>query len=387
MLKNNIFLKKKLENIYFIKNSNLKCKKKIKVIHLNKRIFSKLTLKNCQKKINKKIYYIKDVFLKKYFLKNKHLLKKRINKNKILNTRYFIKRVFIKPAFFKNFKKPETLFYFKKLVFFIVSYYKFKRNELFKLFKKQKNINREKYIQINWLKEKDILLFKQMLFYIKNKKTNTLAFYKQQKLFFFFLLKHKVHLFRKKPREYIKKIFLSSFKKSLKQILIKKDFLINYKKCISLLRVKKSKVNKSTLLYNKLVGLLIKKGVKQKALRILEDALLEVKKTTKITPNLILFKIFNSLKTSVESKKIRVRRSFHIVPFPIKTNRKLFLISKWILTGTTKQRLKKSFGNKLALELLKILGNKKAFSSKFKKYNVSKSLQNKSNIHFRWKNS
>lgn len=134
-------------------------------------------------------------------------------------------------------------------------------------------------------------------------------------------------------------------------------------------------------MFKKFVGMLTKKGQKIKAKSIFTDALIKVRKEIDLPINLILLKMFTFLKTSVESKKIRVRRTFHTVPFPINENRKTFLVIKWILSSLKKSQ---NVSNSLASEIIKILKNFKSNAIKYKNYNVALSLKNKSNSHFRW---
>lgn len=199
-----------------------------------------------------------------------------------------------------------------------------------------------------------------------------------QKKFIFFLLKNKNNEKIFNQFYFLRKFFLSYINQKL---YIKKKFVKVYKKKFLKTPCKKKNNN---MLYDKLVGMLTKKGDKEKAKTLLNKALLETSKECKYTPNLILEKIINKLKTSVEAKKIRIRRSLHFVPFPLKKERKLFIISKWLLLGAKHQNTKTTFAKKLNLEFTQLIKNKKSFSYKFKKQNISKALQNKSNNHFRW---
>jgi ribosomal protein S7 len=138
-------------------------------------------------------------------------------------------------------------------------------------------------------------------------------------------------------------------------------------------------------IFNKFIGIITKKGKKIKAKKIFLNALLKVRNELKLSSNLILLKIFTFLKTSVESKKIRVRRTFHLVPFPINKNRKTFLVAQWILFSLkNKKNNTKMFSERLSYEIIKLLKGLKSNAKKNKKYNIIKSLQNKSNLHFRW---
>jgi small subunit ribosomal protein S7 len=139
----------------------------------------------------------------------------------------------------------------------------------------------------------------------------------------------------------------------------------------------------SSLLYKKLIGLIMKNGKKTLAIKIVNSALKQVKKQSKFPLNYILYKVFRSLKTSIEIRKIKIRRSFHLVPFPVKKERKTFLASKWIIASFKKIKNKKTF-EKLATVLNNILKKKKVLALSIKKFHIRKSLENRSNMHFRW---
>jgi len=93
------------------------------------------------------------------------------------------------------------------------------------------------------------------------------------------------------------------------------------------------------------------------------------------------------LKISVEVKKVTSRRSTHLVPFPVKSRRKVYLITKWIYNGSKKLKKMKKFKNTtskaLELEIMNTIF-KKSNSYKFKKYSIRNAIQNRANAHFRW---
>ena len=70
-------------------------------------------------------------------------------------------------------------------------------------------------------------------------------------------------------------------------------------------------------LYKKIVNFFIKDGNKVKANKIVCLAFSKISKKTGLSFNEILSKLFSKLNSFVEIKKIRVRRGFHMVPFPI----------------------------------------------------------------------
>lgn len=136
--------------------------------------------------------------------------------------------------------------------------------------------------------------------------------------------------------------------------------------------------------YETFLGLLIKSGKRVQAKNILDTAFYLVSKQTKFSTNSILLKIVLCLNSFVEIKKIKSKRSTHFVPFPLNTKRKLYLIVRWIIDSVHEDKRKIDFATKLAEEILMIVLKKNPKSVSKKNLNFKQSIQNKSNIHFRW---
>jgi len=148
--------------------------------------------------------------------------------------------------------------------------------------------------------------------------------------------------------------------------------------------LKKRKVFKN-LLYIKFLGVLMKKGKKTKAKKILDFVLLKVSKEVKIPANLILYKIFFNLNTFVEIRRVYSRRSSHFVPFNISFSRRLHLVLKWILMAIRFDTRRVGLVSKLSVEIFRIVKNMPSSQSlKLKGLNNSQAFANKANIHFRW---
>jgi ribosomal protein S7 len=330
----------------------------------------KIVLKKLKKKLINKNF--KKRIISNFFFKKKILKKKKFKLKSLKKINKKLKKL----AFKKKFFKPITFFYFKKLLFFVKFFY----NNRIKQIKELSRLYKKK-ISINILSKKDTYMIKILLFLTKKKKFKSRIFVLMQKKFFYFLLKHKLYEKSKTKSYYIKKIFLSFFNKNF---FPKKKIIKNYKNFLYLIKYKKKIKNNNSEFYQKLVGLLTKKGNKQKAMSLLNKALLKTSKDLKYTPNLVLKKALDLLKTSLELKKIKRRRSSHFIPFPLKKKRKLFLVSKWLLLGAKHQEINKTLDLKLNLELIELIKNRNSFSYKFKEQNIRKALQNKSNTHFRW---
>jgi ribosomal protein S7 len=136
--------------------------------------------------------------------------------------------------------------------------------------------------------------------------------------------------------------------------------------------------------YETFLGLIIKNGQKVQAKSILDTAFFIVSKQTNLSTNSIMLKTILYLNSFVEIKKIKSKRSTHFVPFPLSTKRKFYLISKWVIDSAGEDKRRLDFATKLADEILTIVLNKSSKSLLKKNLNFKQSIQNKSNIHFRW---
>lgn len=136
--------------------------------------------------------------------------------------------------------------------------------------------------------------------------------------------------------------------------------------------------------YETFLGLLIKSGQKVQAKNILDTAFSLVSKQTKLSTNSILLKIVLNLNSFVEIKKIKSKRSTHFVPFPLSTKRKFYLIARWVVASVGEDSRKINFAIKLSEEILMIVLKKPCKSVLKKNLNFKQSVQNKSNIHYRW---
>ena len=141
---------------------------------------------------------------------------------------------------------------------------------------------------------------------------------------------------------------------------------------------------KSKNLYIKFLGFLIKKGNKVGAKSILNNAFLMVSKKTGISLPSLLLKLFLKLNIFVEVKRVRVRRSSHLVPFSIRLKRRSYLILKWLMQAVKEDTRKVSMSEKLFLEISNTIKKTPSRSVKLRNFNISQALANRSNIHYRW---
>jgi ribosomal protein S7 len=140
-----------------------------------------------------------------------------------------------------------------------------------------------------------------------------------------------------------------------------------------------------TTFYKKLLGLLVKKGKKTVSKRILDKAFLETAATVNLPLHLVFIKIFLKLNSFVETKKVKVRRTSHIVPWGTTFERRSYLAAKWLLDIVKQDKRKVSTSKKLSKELINILQDEMTSRVVTKKIqNMSQAVSNRSNIHYRW---
>jgi len=137
-------------------------------------------------------------------------------------------------------------------------------------------------------------------------------------------------------------------------------------------------------LYNNFLGFLIKKGNKIGAKNILTTAFLMVSKKTGYSLQTLILKVFLKLNSFVEVKRVRVKRSSHLVPFSIRLKRRSYLIIKWLMQAVKEDTRKVSMSEKLFVEISNTIKKSPSRSVKLRNFNISQALSNRSNIHYRW---
>lgn len=137
-------------------------------------------------------------------------------------------------------------------------------------------------------------------------------------------------------------------------------------------------------IYYKLVNLLNKKGYKAGASRMLNYALFVISKKTGYSFSYLIWKIFRKLFTRVEARSIAVKGKSHIVPFTVTQNRRVYLVTKWIIKAIKERKKKHGILPIIVEELLALVLNKKSKILEYKERNYKAVLANRSNLHFRW---
>jgi ribosomal protein S7 len=137
-------------------------------------------------------------------------------------------------------------------------------------------------------------------------------------------------------------------------------------------------------LYLKLLKFLTKQGKSHCSKKIINKTFLKLSQQTKVSAFVLLVKLFSRLNTFVELRKIRKRRSFHLVPFSLNFKRRSYLVVKWLIQALKTDTRNINTSEKLFFEIKNTIFNSSSKALKIKKQNISQILLNRSNVHFRW---
>lgn len=138
----------------------------------------------------------------------------------------------------------------------------------------------------------------------------------------------------------------------------------------------------NSTLVTKFINNIMKQGKKNVAEHIFYDALDIIERKTKNPPLEIFNKAIENVKPQLEVKSRRVGGSTYQVPVEVRTERRISLSIKWILTYV-RNRPEKGMAEKLAAELLDASNNRGAAIKK-KEDTLKMAEANKAFAHYRW---
>lgn len=146
-----------------------------------------------------------------------------------------------------------------------------------------------------------------------------------------------------------------------------------------------SAMTKKKTLLTAIVNFITKKGKKELAKKIFQNALFKASKKLNLGCQFLLVNVFKRLHSFIEIKDVKRRRKFFKIPFFISENRQRYLSIKWFFNGVALNKNPIAFSEKICLELLSILVKKNRSKSFFlKNQNLKLAVANRSNIHYRW---
>lgn len=107
----------------------------------------------------------------------------------------------------------------------------------------------------------------------------------------------------------------------------------------------------STLLQEKLVNYIMRRGQKATARCIVEDCFAELQKKGHMNPNKLLEKAIETVMPSLEIRPKRIGGAIYQIPVEVPPKRQLALALRWLIAGA-KARKGMPMGKKLALEMI-----------------------------------
>ena len=132
----------------------------------------------------------------------------------------------------------------------------------------------------------------------------------------------------------------------------------------------------------KFVNIMMIRGKKSTAERIMYDALLSVEDRSKQDALKMFKSAIDNVKPAVEVKSRRVGGSTYQVPVEVRPERRTSLAMRWVI-GAARRRPERSMSDKLAAELLDAANNRG--SAVKKREDTHKMAEaNKAFAHYRW---
>jgi ribosomal protein S7 len=169
-----------------------------------------------------------------------------------------------------------------------------------------------------------------------------------------------------------------------KEALIKEIKVLEKEYLLKLAREKKSKTFKSEKTFiTSLINHLMRDGKKNWAHFVVMQIGTLIGKRLKKSPTFIFDRVFEILRPYIEVRKVRVRRTTYMVPFPTTEERQKHLVSFWILETVRKEKRKIDFYQKLLREIVLILLRRGETMEK-KKEVYTRAEKSRSFLHYRW---
>jgi small subunit ribosomal protein S7 len=132
----------------------------------------------------------------------------------------------------------------------------------------------------------------------------------------------------------------------------------------------------------KFVNIMMVRGKKSTAERIMYGALDAIEDRTKQDPLKLFKNAIDNVKPMVEVKSRRVGGSTYQVPVEVRPDRRTSLAMRWVI-GAARRRTERSMAEKLAAELLDA-GNNRGTAVKKREDTHKMAEANKAFAHYRW---
>src|SRR6266550_780401 len=132
----------------------------------------------------------------------------------------------------------------------------------------------------------------------------------------------------------------------------------------------------------KFVNIMMIRGKKSTAERIMYDAMTSVEDRSKQEPLKMFKSAIDNVKPAVEVKSRRVGGSTYQVPVEVRPDRRTSLAMRWVI-GAARRRAERSMADKLAAELLDAANNR-GTAVKKREDTHKMAEANKAFAHYRW---
>mgnify|MGYP001619521938 FL=1 len=132
----------------------------------------------------------------------------------------------------------------------------------------------------------------------------------------------------------------------------------------------------------KFVNIMMIRGKKSTAERIMYDALVTIEDRSKQDPLKMFKTAIDNVKPAVEVKSRRVGGSTYQVPVEVRPDRRTSLAMRWVI-GASRRRPERSMAEKLAAELLDAANNR-GTAVKKREDTHKMAEANKAFAHYRW---
>jgi small subunit ribosomal protein S7 len=143
-------------------------------------------------------------------------------------------------------------------------------------------------------------------------------------------------------------------------------------------------MKKNNNIHKVFLGCITKKGKKIVAQQILNNAFAKVSSVTKYSSFRVMKSMVSKLDSIVEVKSVRIRKNTFLVPTPVNSKRRNYLIVKKILESVKGDTTNRPAYEKIGDEIISVLTQKSSKSIVKKNLITKQAILNRSNSHYRW---
>jgi ribosomal protein S7 len=143
-------------------------------------------------------------------------------------------------------------------------------------------------------------------------------------------------------------------------------------------------MKKNSNIYDVLLGCITKQGKRTTAKNILNEVFTKVSINTKKPSSYIMKTIIAKLDSIIEVKSVKIRKNTFLVPTPVNSKRRNYLIVKKILQSVKEDSTNRPIAQKISEEIVNIVTQKSSKSLSKKILITKQAVTNRANTHYRW---